>query len=142
MAGVHDYVVGKTTQKLRKRYSEPEVERAFAAGFAAGQAEKVFIGVCDAAMFRPSPEQFEWYLEEVKLIAANFYLNVTVLDSYCPETPKEIWIYREETPVGEWLKHPVNSPEWHKLRGQACGLPSYYIDSQYHLKIGYGERCD
>lgn len=131
-------ILSKVTQPLRDRYNtSPEEYKAFCYGFAVGQAEKVYLGVCRAAMFRPTVDD-TWYLHEIKVIANNFGLDVTVLDSNdFPDTPHEIWIHTK--PIGEWLKHPVNSPEWHRLRAEACGIPNY--DPQYHLREGYGERA-
>jgi hypothetical protein len=130
-------ILAKITQPLRERYnSSLEHYKYFCYGFAAGQAEKVYLGVCNAAMFRPAKEQ-TWYLEEIKIIANNFGLEVTVLDSECPDTPQEIWIHNK--PIGAWLAHPMNSPEWHKLRAMACGIPN--CDPNYHMREGYGERA-
>lgn len=136
-------VVGKKTQCLRDRYMEPpEVYKAFASGFAAGQAEKVFLNCCPAAMFRPSKEHFEWYKSEVEVIANVFNLRVVILDSHCPDTPHEIWICKDSNEVGKWLEHPLNSKEWHSERAVACGIPLNCVDFNYHLRNGYGEKCD
>jgi hypothetical protein len=130
-------ILAKVTEPLRERYnSSLEHYKYFCYGFAAGQAEKVYLAVCRACMLRPAKEQ-TWYLEEIRVIAENFGLKVTVLDSECPDTPNEIWLHRE--PIGEWLSHPLNSPEWHRLRAEACGIPNY--DPNYHMREGYGERA-
>lgn len=130
-------ILSKITQPLRERYNtSPEEYKAFCYGFATGQAEKVYLGVCRAAMLRPAVEQ-TWYFAEVKVIAHNFGLELSVLESGCPDTPYELWIHRG--PIGEWLAHPVNSPEWHRLRAEACGIPN--CDPNYHLREGYGERA-
>jgi hypothetical protein len=130
-------ILAKVTQPLRERYnSSLEHYKYFCYGFAAGQAEKVYLGVCNAAMFRPAKEQ-DWYLSEIRVIAENFGLQLTVLDSQTPDTPNEIWIHKE--PIGAWLAHPMNSPEWHRLRAEACGIPNY--DPNYHMREGYGERA-
>ena len=134
-------VVGKTTQNIRSKYSDTsERQYAFAVGFATGQAEKVHLGVCRAAMFRPSKELFEWYLGEVKQIAENYSLQVSVLACDNSETPFEIWIHNG--PIGEWLSFEINSPDWHRARAKACGIPEDKVDVNYHLKSGYGKRCD
>lgn len=90
-------------------------------------------------MFRPGLENFEWYKKEVEFVASCFDLHITILDSHCPETPHEIWIHREPK-IGDWLKYSVNSEEWHKLRAEACGIKD--IDLKYHLRSGYGKKCD
>jgi hypothetical protein len=136
-------VVGKTTQDLRKAYeSESEEYKAFAFGFAAGQAEKVHLGVCKAAMFRPGPEHMEWYLPLVEKAAIAYGLHVVVLDSGCKDTPKEIWICVDAKDVGGWFEFDVNSVPWHAARAAACGIPPRKWDFEYHLRKGYGERCD
>jgi len=136
-------VIGKTTNEQRKLY-EPgsEAYKAFAHGFAAGQAEKVSLGACDAAMFRPSPEHMEWYLPLVESVAATYGLHVVILDSHCEETPKEIWICSDPKKVGLWLDFDVNSAPWHAARGAACGIPPRHWDFKYHKRKGYGKRCD
>jgi hypothetical protein len=132
-------VVGDVVRELRKIYgTTPEAAKSFAYGFCAGQAEKVYLGACQAAMFRPSPEHLDWYLTEVRVIAAHFGLTVTLLDSHCPKTPTEIWIHKGK--IGEWLQHEVNSPDWHRLRAAACGIAD--VDTEYHLRCNYGEKCD
>lgn len=134
-------VVGKITQVLRERYSTSEESyKAFSCGFAAGQAEKVFLGACKAAMFRPSAENFGWYFQEVKIIAEAFGLSVTLLNSHSSETPYEIWIHKDV--IGEWLNHEVNSPMWHKSRAEVCGIPAEKVDVDYHLRNGYGQKCE
>ncbi len=136
-------VVGKVTQRLRELYAPTEdLAEVFACGFAAGQAEKVYLGACKAAMFRPSSESFEWYQSQVKQIAKLYGLVCTILDSHCVETPYEVWIHRDGVQIGAWLKHEPNSPEWHKLRAEACGIPADEVDVDYHLRSGYGEKCD
>jgi len=130
-------ILAKVTQPVRERYNKDlEHYKYFCYGFAAGQMEKVYLNVCRAAMLRPAKEQ-DWYLEEVKFIADNYGLKVTILPSHCPDTPDEIWVHKGE--IGEWLQHPVNSPEWHRLRAAACGIPD--CDVNYHLREGYGEKA-
>lgn len=137
-----DNVVGKKTEILRNRYgTTPETAKAFAFGFATGQAEKVHLGACQACMFRPDLESFEWYVTEVAEIAKCFGLKVTVLDSRCPETPREIWLHREGVEVGKWVTHETNSEEWHRLRAEVCGIPMSEVDKEYHLRNGYGKKC-
>ena len=136
-------VVGKATQAVRKLYSRtPETESAFAVGFACGQAEKVYLGVCRAAMFRPAAENFEWYTGEVEKVAAAYGLAVVVLESHCPESPWEIWIARDESCVGGWVWLEANSPQWHQERAAVCGIPEREVDVNYHRRAGYGEKCD
>ena len=136
-------VVGKVTQQLRDLFSHTEeAAEAFAVGFAAGQAEKVYLGACKAAMFRPAAENLEWYTGELKKIVDIFGLVMVPQTTGCLETPWEIWIHRPDTQIGAWLDHETNSPEWHRLRAEACGIPQDEVDVNYHLRSGYGEKCD
>jgi hypothetical protein len=135
-------VVGKVGEALRHRWKTTEEYRAYAFGFAAGQAEKVYLGVCKAAMFRPANAHFEWYYQDVKEVADNFGLQTRVLPSFQEATAHEIWIFKEGTVVGMWLHEDTNSPDWHKMRAELCGIPWNMVDINYHLRSGYGERCD
>lgn len=136
-------VVGKVGEAIRLYYGQTqETYRAYAAGFAAGQAEKVYLGVCKAAMFRPSKEHFDWYANEVFRIAENYGLRSITMSTDSPETPYEIWIYEKGFKILAWVHHPINSAEWHQLRAEACGIPADKVDLNYHMRSGYGERCD
>lgn len=56
-----------------KRYATtPAEERLFAAGFVYGEAEKIYLGACHGAMFRPSAEAHSW-LNDVVMEAAEHY---------------------------------------------------------------------
>lgn len=136
-------VIGKVTQDLRTIYGNtPEKAQIFAFGFAAGQAEKVALGVCNAAMFRPGVDSVEWFREGITQITKQYKLEVSTFHIDTPETPIEFWIYPETYVIGRWLNYPINSPEWHKRRAEACGVPNYLVDTNYHLRNGYGENCD
>ncbi len=115
---------------------------AFACGFVSGQAEKVFLGACPAAMFRPSPEHFEWLYDEVTKIAVRYGLEIAVLPSAQSKTPDEIWIFREGYAIGRWHDSPVNSPNWHYHRAAACGIPNDRIDYKFHERQGYNQVVD
>ncbi len=119
----------------------PETVDAFAAGHVSGQAEKVYLGACKAAMFRPQPDRHAWLLEVVQAIAGRYGLQVQCL-TYMDggEIRNEIWISRQG--VGKWLDYPVNSQQWHTLRGLVCGVPLGEIDGLFHLRPGYGQPCD
>lgn len=113
------------------------LERAFAAGFVSGQAEKVHLGACTAAMFRPSEEKRP-------LIQA-------ILDDVLPRyglvaqwIGDEVWISRSEScqRVRGMLDFVVNSEFWHRIRGKLCGVPHEELDLMFHERRGYKERCD
>lgn len=100
-------------------------DESFWLGFVAGQAEKVWLGVCPAAMFRPDATEYEDRCNQVALVAAEYGLSVTTVDD-------EIWIHREDYDVGKWVTVPINSADYHRLRAQACGISD--IDEDYHQR--------
>lgn len=116
---------------------DPKLVRVFAAGFVNGQAEKVYLGACRAAMFRPS-DDFRGMVGEIARDAANRYgLELAWIGG-------EGWIFRPDN-RGAIMRMPsmtVNSPPWHNLRGWLCGVPANEIDLKFHTRQGYGEPCD
>lgn len=136
-------VLGKVTQNLREHFNDSEeMRKGFAIGFAAGQAEKVYLNVCKAAMFRPSKHEIVWYLPAIEEIAKNYGLFLQLLNvgTGIEETPYEIWIYKDVKSM-VWSECEVNSSEWHLGRAIVCGIPMEEIDLGYHLRDGYGEEC-
>lgn len=111
--------------------------KVFAAGFISGQAEKVYLGACSAAMFRPSAENFEIVSDIVQQVRTQYGLMAYVLID-------EIWICKPEyfDRVKSLKTIPVNSPSWHLMRGLLTGVPMNDIDLEFHLRKGYGEPCD
>ena len=111
--------------------------KAFAAGFATGLAEKVYLGACEAAMLRPEPENYEWLLATVRQVAHVYGLTVQEY-KYPGNGPRagsrEIWMLR--SPIGfdydHLLKTRVNTAGWHSIRGLMCGIPSDQIDFAFH----------
>lgn len=115
---------------------------AFAAGHVSGQAEKVYLGACRAAMFRPQPDVYQAILGIVRSIAGRYGLTVSEFPYEGSDSRRrEIWISRDNQ-IGEWLCHKPDSPMWHVRRGQACGVPDREIDEQFHERRGYNEPCD
>lgn len=118
---------------------DPAKVRLFAAGFISGQAEKVFLGACGAAMFRPS----EAYAPMVRAIVIDC---ATRYDLLWTQEGAEIWIVRNaallRTLVCCLERYPENSTEWHMVRGQLCGVPDSELDYEFHLREGYGKPCD
>jgi len=120
-------------------HNEDEV-RIFAAGFVTGQAEKVYLGACRAAMFRPSEDRRAMLISIVQDVCSRYDLVYVghVGSNY------EIWICRRE-----WMFEIVrmgdlkeNSPMWHAKRAFLCGIPDMEVDEQFHLREGHGQRCD
>jgi hypothetical protein len=120
---------------------DPEKVRLFAAGFIHGQAEKVYLGACQAAMFRPSPERLEM-VDTLAMDAANRY---GLLMTYLPSVG-EFWLCRDEAAFISVSEHMLrmkpNSPGWHHWRAWLCGIPNGEIDPRFHERKGYGESCD
>lgn len=123
-------------------FDVPRERRAFACGFMVGQAEKVFLGVCDAAMFRPSPERLDTVRSAVTAICEVYGLRQMELTV---STGVERWIFRDDAAAGKLLdlkQTPENSPEWHARRARLCGIPAAQVDPRFHERVGYGEKCD
>lgn len=116
----------------------------FSAGHMCGQAEKIYLGACNGAMFRPSTDEGYAFVFNFALFLARVYgLSVSTLD-VIEECKDEIWIHKaESTQTIESLRHiQINSPKWHEIRGRLCGIPSNQIDSMFHLRKGYNKPCD
>lgn len=121
-----------------------ELQRAFAAGFVTGQAEKVYLGVCPAAMFRPSEEHHPWFRPMIEDVANRYGLSIfeLIIEEY---NRHEFWIYKREELRGllELVKScEFNGPLYHRRRGILCGVPDREIDMNFHEREGYNERCD
>ena len=58
---------------------DPDLILVFAAGFASGQAEKIYLGACQAAMFRPSEERWDAVMEIVVKVRDRYGLHTTSL---------------------------------------------------------------
>lgn len=112
--------------------------RAFAAGFAAGECEKVYLGACKACMFRPENKDFGWLYPIAFMIAKNYGLRVRFKDNPDKQRKREIWVLRDEAIVlfEAMNNEPVNSPQYHTLRAQLCGIPDTEIDTEFHLRHG------
>lgn len=136
-------VLGKLYQKLLHEQTggDPEKVNLFATGFIAGQAETVFNGIRRAMMVRPSAQNYDMVLSACRMLAEHYKLAVSIFVVTDERSP-EIWMHRKNIRVGEWREHDVNSPEWHKLRAAACGIPTAEVDVTYHLREGFDEPCD
>jgi hypothetical protein len=118
---------------------DPERMRLFAAGFMSGQAEKVYLGACQAAMFRPSAERREMALEILADLARRYGLAVVTT-----AVAGELWLCRPASVADIELLALIlpDSPGWHIWRGLLCGVPPDEIDVQFHERPGHGQRCD
>lgn len=115
--------------------------KSFAAGHMTGQAEKIYLGACPAAMFRPTLEYRDWCLACCMYLSSLYGLEVSVFDS--PGLEDEVWIHKPSHTgvVGSIQNEAPNSPSWHYLRGLLCGISQSDIDPEFHLRKGYREAC-
>lgn len=118
----------------------------FAAGVICGQAEKVYLGACSAAMFRPSVGRYQFCYEAV-LRATNIYglILATLPCHYAGEPCVEVWICRNEqasSAVHSLNGMKMNSEAWHATRAELTGIPAAEWDFEYHLRENHGMRCD
>ena len=114
------------------------IARAFLEGWVFGQAEKVYLGACRAAMFRPSPERFDLAWELAGDAARRYGLIRTSLIG-------EVWLLRNQSAQELLARLRIlvpNSLTWHTVRGQLCGVPPEEIDFRFHERPGAGEPCD
>lgn len=118
----------------------PDLIRVFAAGFVNGQAEKVYLGACRAAMFRPSQERSGMLLTLAEEAARRYGL---ALVSYVGRH-NEVWLCRHfHAPDVIGLRDiEEDSPLWHERRAWLCGVPPDEVDREFHKRTGHGERCD
>lgn len=133
---------GVLFREQAERYcgSDPGKFRLFAIGFVNGQAEKVYLGACLGAMFRPSDEYRNDHRMTVLRAAASYGLHFREL----PECG-ELWLLRNAEALALFsllIKANRDSPEWHGLRGKICGVPRDERDPEFHLRKGAAERCE
>lgn len=118
-----------------EQYTGGDLEkiRLFAAGFVHGQAEKVYLGACYAAMFRPGPEHWELVFDLAATAAGRYGLAVVDFAEL-----GEIWITTEEErhQVEHLLDLEVNSTIWHCHRAWLCGIPPHRWDRRFHEREG------
>lgn len=122
---------------------DPEKIRIFAAGFVSGQAEKLYLGACQCAMFRPSAEHHAMVLRIAMDVSDRYGLRVEQLQT---SRGVEIWLCGSPAAalairkLGSYERE--NTPRWHEIRGLMCGISPHQIDREFHKRTGYGERCD
>lgn len=134
------FVVLGPKEALEKYGATDAEQKAFAAGFVSGQAEKVYLGACRAAMFRPSQEKAGWMLEIVEDVCFRYGLSF-----YSPVGSKqEVWICRIwwAGDVMDLRDMKEDSAAWHEKRAWLCGIPDAEVDREFHLRSGHGAKCD
>jgi len=121
---------------------DPDLIPVFAAGFVTGQAEKIYLGVCEAAMFRPSEKWWDTVMVIVVKVTERYGLWVNTLDTV---RGREIWICASceaASEVSALESVGEDSAEWHARRALLCGVPPSQIDYRFHERAGHDEPCD
>ena len=121
---------------------DPELIPVFVAGFVSGQAEKIYLGACQAAKFWPSNKWRDTVVEIVTKVADRYGLYRAFLHA---SRGDEVWLCLSPAVVEsvESLGNvDENSSLWHERRGLLCGIPAYQIDFCFHERIGHNEPCD
>lgn len=121
---------------------KPRYIKLFAAGFISGQAEKLYLRACSAAMFRPSAMHLDMVREIVAEVATRYGLLTTELPT---SRGVEVWICSSpavKMAIDKLPEDGENSAIWHRRRGVLCGIPPHLIDLAFHERSGYGETCD
>ena len=111
-----------------------------AVGHMRGQAEKVYLGACQAFMIRPAEDWWGWSIEVMALVCLHYDLRL-----YLPDGEHgEVWGCKDVDTIAQldmMFRHvPVNSQLWHVIRAQLCGVKK--VDILYHTRAGYGQRCE
>ena len=127
--------MNKTCSKCYEEVIANIVHReAFIRGYITGQAEKVFLGACPAAVFTADNDSNidrQTLLLIIIDIAKRYQLSMHTFSD-------QIWICRD---MFVWCKIndlynsstiTINSPEWHRIRAELCGIPEDEIDEKYH----------
>ncbi len=129
---------GEIYRRLREQLESAKLD-SFGAGFMAGQAEKVYLGACKAAMFRIQPENRRTVERVIEIIADAYSLLRLEMNG-------EYWICRNRITEAQikdvYYTFDENTPEWHLRRGYLVGIPANEIDLGYHKSTGFNEPCD
>ena len=139
----HVYDVGRYNGWVRGPITKPggfdespgqEADWSFYFGFYVGQAEKVYLGACRAAMFRPPSAALYRKAYPILQTVADLY----ELSFYPHASMQEIWLLRDQTAVevleAVLTRSTPDSPIWHETRGRLCGVPMEEIDREYHTR--------
>lgn len=112
-----------------------------AIGHMRGQAEKVYLGACQAFMIRPAQDWWDW-----ALMAMEFTCEQYSLAFYRAKDHGEIWGCRTRS-IREHLVEVLRDTTrdgvlWHQQRAMLCGIPREAVDVNYHRREGHGARCE
>lgn len=111
----------------------------FYVGLIVGHAEKISIGACMAAVFRPEPEWLPAVETKVVLTARVYGLAYDVITT---NRGTELWLFeRRVASLVNRLNHiEEDSPIWHFFRGWLLGVPRNEIDLEFHTRKE-GREC-
>lgn len=108
-------------------------------GHMRGQAEKVFLGACQAFMIRPAPDWLDWARLAMEYVCGHYGLEMVY-----GARVGELW--GAATPeIGEDISRLLtyaipNTRLWHGMRAKWCGVKE--VDIAYHTRAEYGKRCE
>ncbi|KKN78085.1 hypothetical protein LCGC14_0353120 [marine sediment metagenome] len=102
----------------------------FSWGHLCASAEKIWLGACPAAMFRPTDQEGE-FAARINYVAQVYSLDLMKVDN-------EYWLFRRQyyQTVKEMEMAEKNSPIYHGLRGLLCGVPVDELDLAFHERYG------
>jgi LicD family len=131
---VYDPPIPKTTcaplfELALERHGK-DASVSFYAGVIVGEAEKVWLGACRAAVLRPQGETVDlaycviWLSQ---LIGSIYDLEVLVIKD-------EVWMFHPSAKrtVKELEGIEKNSPLWHRVRAGLLGVPAGRVDLKFH----------
>jgi hypothetical protein len=111
-------------------YPLPEDEKLFAIGYYYGQCEKIFLGACKAAMFRPDERNWDTCLKAIYQICEKLELDITLVPMERGGQTEEIWVSQPGT-VLDFRQVQEGCESWHIRRGVLCGISEDKIDPKW-----------
>ncbi len=98
----------------------------FSWGHLCASAEKIWLGACPAAMFRPTDNESE-FEARISYVASVYSLDSMKVDD-------EYWLFRRQYyhTIVDMKMAEKNSPLYHSLRGLLCGVPVNELDLTFH----------
>lgn len=104
----------------------------FSWGHLAASAEKIWLGACNAAVFRPVTSEVSRFQLRIAIVAEIYGLEWTYIGL---DRGTEFWLFTQDSLQSVLLlveKLHTNSPESHYIRGTLCGIPPEKIDLEFH----------
>lgn len=103
----------------------------FSWGHLAASADKIWLGACQAAMFRPGVSDASRFQFRIEIVAEIYGLEWTYIAA---DRGTEFWLFNKDSLRSILLleKLSPDSPESHYIRGTLCGIPPEKIDLVFH----------